>query len=77
MGLFSVVISSLSYASILVVFWKGGSLVLDKSITPGDLSSFMLVALSLSGALFRLERVILNILNSLGVAERLFKMVDH
>jgi ABC-type multidrug transport system fused ATPase/permease subunit len=76
MGLFSVIISSLSYSAVLIVFWKGGSLVLSQSISPGDLSSFMLVAISLSGALMRLERTALNILNSLGVAERLFSMID-
>lgn len=76
MGLFSIVITTLSYSGILIIFWKGGSLVINNTITPGDLSSFMLIALSMSAALARLDRIWMSMLNSLAMAERLFTLLD-
>jgi ABC-type multidrug transport system fused ATPase/permease subunit len=51
-------------------------MVIDEQITVGDLSSFMFLTVSLSGGLMMLERVIMSFLSALGVAERLFELMD-
>jgi subfamily B ATP-binding cassette protein MsbA len=60
-GVFSGVAVFLGGVSVLLVLWYGGKLVLDKELSPGTLTSFILYTVTVSfalGALSELYRYI-------------------
>ena len=65
------------YASIAVVLWYGGRLVLDNSMSVGELISFILYTLIVSGALGVLASIYANFMRAAGASERVFSLMER
>jgi ATP-binding cassette subfamily B protein len=65
------------YASIAVVLWYGGRLVLDNLMSVGELISFILYTLIVSGALGVLASIYANFMRAAGASERVFSLMER
>jgi ATP-binding cassette subfamily B protein len=65
------------YASIAVVLWYGGRLVLENSMSVGELISFILYTLIVSGALGVLASIYANFMRAAGASERVFSLMER
>ena len=64
------------YASIAVVLWYGGHLVLEGSMSIGELISFILYTLIVSGALAGAS-LYSSFMSAAGASERVFELMDR
>ncbi len=69
------VVIFLVFASVVVVLWIGAQDVIDKQMTPGRLSQFVLFTVFAAGALGELSQVWGEITAAAGAAERLFEIL--
>lgn len=76
-GLYFSCTNIFTYAAMLGILWYGGSLVLEKSLTTGQLTSFMLYAMQMTGNSSAISYAINSLVTALGVAEKLFSYVDY
>jgi ATP-binding cassette subfamily B protein len=65
----------LVFTSVVVVLWIGAQDVIDKNMTPGRLSQFVLFTIFAAGALGELSQVWGEISAASGAAERLFEIL--
>ena len=65
----------LVFSSVVVVLWIGAQDVIDKQMTPGRLSQFVLFTVFAAGALGELSQVWGEITAASGAAERLFEIL--
>ncbi len=74
---FTAVVTTAGYGAVAVVFWYGGHLVLDKAITVGDLTSFLLYTLIVAFSLSSLAALWADFMRASGAAERIFTLIDR
>lgn len=58
------------------MLWYGGNLVLDGKLSIGNLTSFVMYTITLSVGLVASGSIISVIITAVGVAERLFELMD-
>ena len=75
-GLFSGGVSFLGYATIAVILWYGGSLVLDDVMTGGELTAYILYVLFVAFSLGILSGLWTDFTKAVGAAERVFGLID-
>lgn len=64
-------------ASLVLMVWLGGSLVLSSDLSPGDLSSFLIYLLTISSCFNSIDKMIRRFSKSLGACENIFKIMDY
>jgi subfamily B ATP-binding cassette protein MsbA len=74
-GFFSLV-GFVSFAGVVVVLWRGGQMVLDGTLTPGALVSFLLYAVTVAGAVGHLASLFGSYQEAIGASERVFELLD-
>jgi ABC transporter fused permease/ATP-binding protein len=67
---------SAGYAGIAAVIWLGGRALINKELTPGDLTSVFLYTFIVAGALGDLANVWAGLQRAAGATDRLFAVVD-
>ncbi|NVB83141.1 MAG: ATP-binding cassette domain-containing protein [Kofleriaceae bacterium] len=67
---------SAGYAGVAAVIWLGGRALINKELTPGDLTSFFLYTFIVAGALADLASVWAGLQRAAGATDRLFAVVD-
>ncbi len=67
---------SAGYAGVAAVIWLGGRALINKELTPGDLTSFFLYTFMVAGALGDLANVWAGLQRAAGATDRLFAVVD-
>jgi ATP-binding cassette, subfamily B, bacterial MsbA len=74
-GIFYGMITFIAFGGIVVVLWKGGLLVLEGQITPGELVSFLLYAVSVAAAITALASLYSSYQEAMGAAKRVFDLL--
>ena len=64
-------------AAILGVLGMGGSMVLENSITAGDLTGFVMYSLLMSGNLSSLTSIYSDMVRAMAASERVFELIDR
>mmetsp|Transcript_11983 Transcript_11983/g.30389 ORF Transcript_11983/g.30389 Transcript_11983/m.30389 type:complete len:650 (-) Transcript_11983:761-2710(-) len=64
-------------AAILGVLGMGGSMVLENSITAGDLTGFVMYSLLMSGNLSSLTSIYGDLVRAMAASERVFELIDR
>ncbi len=64
-----------AFAGIVAVLWQGGQLVLDGTLTPGALVSFLLYAITVAAAIGALASLFGNYQEGVGAAKRVFELL--
>lgn len=67
----------LANGAILGVLWCGGTMVMNKELTAGELTSFSLYTITMSVGLLSTGGTINMLVTAVGVAENLFKIMDE
>jgi ABC transporter fused permease/ATP-binding protein len=67
---------SAGYAGVAAVIWLGGRALINKELTPGDLTSFFLYTFIVAGALADLAGVWAGLQRAAGATDRLFSVID-
>lgn len=73
---FASVISFLAFTSIAGVFWLGGSMVIEGTITASNLMSFLLYTMMVAGAVGALAELVGGLQSTLGATARIFEILD-
>jgi ABC transporter fused permease/ATP-binding protein len=73
---FAAVISFLAFTSIAGVFWLGGSMVIEGTITASNLMSFLLYTMMVAGAVGALAELVGGLQSTLGATARIFEILD-
>jgi subfamily B ATP-binding cassette protein MsbA len=66
-----------AFGAIALVLWEGGQLVLEGTLTAGDLVAFLLYAVTIAGAVMSLAGFWGNLQEAAGAAERIFDLIQH
>lgn len=75
-GVFFGTVTFVSFAAIAVILWQGGRLIVAGAITPGDLVSFLLYAVTVAGSFTGLAGLWGSLQEALGSARRVFDLLD-
>ena len=75
-GLFSGGVSFLAYATIAIILWYGGTLVLDGVMSGGELTAYILYVLFVAFSLGVLSGLWTDFAKAVGAAERVFGLID-
>jgi ABC transporter fused permease/ATP-binding protein len=73
---FAGVISFLAFSAIAGVFWLGGSMVIEGTITAANLMSFLLYTLIVAGAVGALAELFGGLQSTIGATGRIFEILD-
>ena len=73
---FAGVISFLAFSAIAGVFWLGGSMVIEGTITASNLMSFLLYTLIVAGAVGALAELFGGLQSTIGATGRIFEILD-
>jgi len=73
---FASVISFLAFTAIAGVFWLGGSMVIEGTITASNLMSFLLYTMMVAGAVGALAELVGGLQSTLGATARIFEILD-
>ncbi len=76
-ALFSGGVTFLGYATIAVILWIGGTLVMAGEMSPGELTAFILYTLMVAFALGALGGLWSDFMRATGSAERVFFLIDR
>jgi ABC transporter fused permease/ATP-binding protein len=68
---------TLGFSSIALVFWYGGRLVFDGTLTVGELTGFLIYTLTVAFSLAALADLWGDFMRAAGAAERVFEFVDR
>ena len=71
------IITFAGFATIALVLWYGGRLVVAGQLTIGDLTSFILYTLIVAFSLTSLGALFTDFMRAMGAAERLFELLDR
>lgn len=71
------VFATVGNGSILLVIWYGGDMVLNGTMSPGDLASFMIYTISIALVSSFFAATVSNIITSLGACDRIFEIMDY
>lgn len=66
-----------AFGAIVLVLWEGGQLVLEGTLTAGDLVTFLLYAVTIAGAIMSLAGFWGNLQEAAGAAERIFEFIEY
>lgn len=75
-GTFFGILTFSGFGAVVVVLWQGGRLVLEGSLTPGALVSFLLYALYVAGAIGSLASLFGAYQEAVGAARRVFDLLE-
>ncbi len=75
-GLFSGGVSFLAYATIAIIIWFGGTMVLDGVMSAGELTAYILYVLFVAFSLGILSGLWTDFAKAVGAAERVFGLID-
>ena len=75
-GLFFGILTFCGFGGVVAVLWQGGRLVLEGSLTPGALVSFLLYALYVAGAVGSLASLFGAYQEAVGAARRVFDLLE-
>jgi subfamily B ATP-binding cassette protein MsbA len=70
------VVGFVAFAGVVAVLWQGGRLVLEGSLTPGALVSFLLYAITVAAAVGSLASLFGSYQEAIGAAQRVFELLD-
>ncbi len=70
------VVTFVAFGAIVLVIWEGGHLVLAGELTPGQLVTFLMYAVTISGAITSLAGFWANLQEAAGAAQRIFEILD-
>jgi len=70
------VVGFIAFAGVVAVLWQGGRLVLDGTLTPGALVSFLLYAITVAAAVGSLASLFGNYQEAIGAASRIFELLE-
>ncbi len=73
---FASVISFFAFVAIAGVFWLGGSMVIEGTITANNLMSFLLYTLIVAGAVGALAELVGGLQSTFGATARIFEILD-
>ena len=76
-ALFGPLITFVAFSTLAVVLWIGGRLVVDGSLTTGELVSFLLYTLTVAGAIGAFTSLYSEIQGSLGASQRIFDILGE
>ncbi len=76
-ALFGGAMSFLSYSAIAVVIWFGSDMVMAQTLSPGDLTAFLLYTLMVAVSLGVLSGLYGDFMRALGASERVFSLIDR
>ena len=69
--------SFVGFSAIAVVLWYGGHLVLEEAMSVGELISFIIYTLIVSGALAGIASLYSSFMSAAGASERVFELMDR
>ncbi|MDB4875075.1 MAG: transporter transrane region [Gemmatimonadetes bacterium] len=75
-ALFFGVVGFVAFGGVVAVLWEGGQLVLDGALTPGELVSFLLYAITIAAAVGALASLFGSYQEALGAASRVFELLE-
>ena len=70
------VVGFVAFSAVVVVLWQGGRLVLAKTMTAGELVSFLLLAITVAAAVGSLVSLFGSYQEAIGAAQRVFELLD-
>ncbi|KRX09072.1 P-loop containing nucleoside triphosphate hydrolase [Pseudocohnilembus persalinus] len=76
-GVFAGTISVVAFSAIILVLYLGGRMVINGDLSVGDLSGFVLYTITMAMSLIGTGGVLNTLVTALGVAEKLFEIMDH
>jgi subfamily B ATP-binding cassette protein MsbA len=76
-ALFFGAITFTTFAGVTGVLWTGGRLVLDGTLTPGEMVSFLLYTVSIAAAIGALASFFTAYQEAVGAAERVFDLLEQ
>lgn len=65
------------YGAIALVLWVGGRMVVDGSLTPGDLTAFLVYTLTVAFSLGALSGLYGDFMRAVGASRRVFELLDR
>jgi ATP-binding cassette, subfamily B, bacterial MsbA len=75
-AIFFGLVGFIAFTGVVAVLWQGGRLVLDGTLTPGALVSFLLYAITVAAAVGALATLFGNYQEAIGAASRLFELLE-
>jgi ABC transporter fused permease/ATP-binding protein len=66
-----------AFTALALVLWRGGRLVEGGSMTPGELTSFLMYTLMVAAALGGISELWADLMRATGAAERVFELMDR
>lgn len=76
-SLFGGAMSFLAYGALAVVLWLGSSMVMANTLSPGELTAFLIYAFMVAFALGILSGLYTDFMKALGSSERVFSLLDR
>jgi subfamily B ATP-binding cassette protein MsbA len=70
------VVGFVAFAGVVAVLWQGGRLVLERTLTPGELVSFLLLAITVAAAVGALASLFGSYQEAVGAAQRVFELLE-
>ncbi len=75
-ALFFGVVGFIAFSGVVAVLWQGGRLVLEGTLTPGQLVSFLLYAITVAAAVGALASLFGSYQEAVGAARRVFELLE-
>jgi subfamily B ATP-binding cassette protein MsbA len=75
-GLFGGIIQFVGFGAFAIVLWYGGNLILEKRLTAGELTSFILYAFAIAGSVGSLGSLYAGLRELRGASARVFEILD-
>jgi subfamily B ATP-binding cassette protein MsbA len=76
-SLFTSSVTFVAFGTLAFVLWQGGRLVLDGTLSAGDLVSFLLYTLTVAGAIGTFTGLYSQLQEALGASRRIFELLDE
>lgn len=74
---FSGLVSFVGLCSIVFIIWYGGTLVIEKQMTVGSLTSFLLYVMTVAFSAAMMASLYTDFMSALGASNRLFELIDR
>ncbi len=75
-AMFFGIVGFVAFSGVVAVLWEGGLLVLQGQLTPGELVSFLLYAITVAAAVGSLASLFGSYQEALGAASRVFELLE-
>ncbi len=73
---FGPVASFMGFSAVIAVFWFGGQQVLNGTLTPGQLTMFLILTLTIAGSIGQFSGLWTSLQEALGATKRIFEIID-